>query len=129
LAGALREVGASGASQAIAQQIDRLLLPSEPDRSTLVGSCIRFRDQLSERFPHLAHRLGAALEAAGVREIRADGQAFDGRRHEAVGTVSTADPDLHDLVSQTVRCGYVDGDRVLRVPEVMIYRLEQDVPS
>lgn len=129
LARSLREVGVSGVSQAIAQQIDRLLAQYEPDRGTLVASCIRFRDQLSERSPQLADMLGNALETAGVREIRADGQAFDGRVHEAVGTTPTEDPSLHDLVSRTTRCGYLDGDHVLRVPRVAVYRFEEDAPS
>lgn len=129
LARSLREVSAGGASQAISQQIERLLSEGEPDRDALVASCVRFRDQLSERFPQLADTLRAALAAAGVHEVRADGQRFDGRVHEAVDTAPTADPGLHDLVAQTLRCGYVDGDRVVRVPRVVVYRLEQDVPS
>jgi hypothetical protein len=127
---ALRDLGASGVSEAISQQIDRLLTPQQPgggpDRGSLVASCVRFRDQLAERFPQQADLLGAALEAAGVRELLADGQPFDGRMHEAVETAPTDDPALHDVVSKTVRCGYVDGDHVLRVPRVVVYRLVGD---
>ncbi|GAA1294262.1 hypothetical protein Psi02_41850 [Planotetraspora silvatica] len=123
LAGSLREVADGRVSEALAQQIDRLLA-SEPGRDALVDACIRFRDQLSERHPFLAARLLDALGTAGVHEIRADGQPFDGRVHEAVEVVPTADPRLRDVVASTERPGYVDGDRVVRVPRVAVYRLE-----
>ncbi|GAA4583366.1 hypothetical protein GCM10023194_20480 [Planotetraspora phitsanulokensis] len=124
LTAALREVAAGGVSDALAQQIDRLLA-SEPGRDALVDACIRFRDQLGERQPLLADRLLDALGSAGVREIGADGQSFDGRVHEAVDVVPTADPRLQDVVAATERPGYVDGDRVVRVPRVSVYRLER----
>ncbi|GII27615.1 nucleotide exchange factor GrpE [Planotetraspora mira] len=124
LAGSLREVADGGVSEALAQQIDRLLA-SEPGRDALVEACIRFRDQLGERHPFLAARLLEALGTAGVHEIRADGQPFDGRVHEAVEVVPTADPRLRDVVASTERPGYVDGDRVVRVPRVAVYRLER----
>ncbi|GAA4567534.1 nucleotide exchange factor GrpE [Planotetraspora kaengkrachanensis] len=124
LTAALREIAAGGVSDALAQQIDRLLA-AEPGRDALVDACVRFRDQLGERHPLLADRLLDALGPAGVREIGADGQPFDGRVHEAVDVVPTADPRLHDVVASTERPGYVDGDRVVRVPRVSVYRLER----
>ncbi|GIH70120.1 nucleotide exchange factor GrpE [Sphaerimonospora thailandensis] len=121
---ALAGVAADGASQAVTQQIDRLLSAGSVDRDALVHACVRHRDQLSERFPHLDEQLCAALESVGVLEVRVDGQRFDARVHEAVDLSPTADPGLHDIVARTTRCGYVDGDRVLRVPRVVVYRLE-----
>ncbi|MBO3749034.1 nucleotide exchange factor GrpE [Streptosporangiaceae bacterium NEAU-GS5] len=122
---ALREVAASGASQAVTQQIQRLLAEG-PGREALVQACVRYRDLLADRYPQLAGTLAAALAASGVRETHADGQPFDGRLHEAVDVAPTADPRLHDRVARTVRCGYVDGDRILRVPTVVVYRLSQE---
>ncbi|WP_214108835.1 nucleotide exchange factor GrpE [Acrocarpospora catenulata] len=118
---ALAEVAASGASAAISEQIDRLLA-GPAGRDELARACVRFRDQLAGRFPAQADRLAAALATAGIREVRAEGQPFDGRVHEAVDTTPTDDPRLHDTVSATIRTGYVDGERVLRVPRVVVYR-------
>jgi hypothetical protein len=127
LEGALREVAGSGASQAVTQQIERLMA-EPPGRDALVQACIRYRDLLAERHPALAETLSAALQASGVRETTAEGQLFDGRLHEAVDVQPTADPRLHDRVARTVRWGYADGDRVLRVPQVIVYRLSPEEP-
>ncbi|GAA0377846.1 hypothetical protein Acor_43800 [Acrocarpospora corrugata] len=126
LARALAEVAAGGPSPAVAQQIERLL-ETRPDRAALALACARFRDQLGERSPDLAELLGAALAAAGISEVRPDGEPFDGERHEAVDTAPTDDPDAHDTIAETVRAGYLDGAEVLRVPQVVVYR--RDPPS
>ncbi|WP_432924386.1 nucleotide exchange factor GrpE [Microbispora sp. CA-135349] len=120
---ALEYVAGSGASRAVSEQIERLLADGPPDRDALVQACIRHRDQLSARFPGLGERLHDALHTVGVREVRAVGRRFDGRVHESVRVTPTTDPAMHDLVAETTRCGYVDGDRVLRVPRVVVYRL------
>ncbi|GIH24547.1 hypothetical protein Aph01nite_28570 [Acrocarpospora phusangensis] len=126
LARALAEVAAGEPSQAVTQQIERLLA-EEPGREALALACARFRDQLAGRFPELADLLGAALAEAGVSEVRPDGEPFDGELHEAVDTAPTEDPDAHGTIAETVRAGYLDGDQVLRVPQVVVYR--QDPPS
>ncbi|GAA1007142.1 hypothetical protein Aple_017140 [Acrocarpospora pleiomorpha] len=123
LARALTEVAAGGASPAVSQQIERLLAEGR-DRVALALACARFHDQLSERFPELAELLAAALVEAGIQEVRPDGLPFDGELHEAVDTTPTDDPDAHDTVAETVRAGYLDGDQVLRVPQVVVYRRE-----
>ncbi|WP_169950697.1 nucleotide exchange factor GrpE [Microbispora sp. H11081] len=122
---ALLNVRAAGVSDAIGQQIERLLAYSEPSRDDLVQACVRYRDQLHTRYPQLAGHLLNALRASGVREVLADGQPFDGRLHEAVDVVPTDEPWLENTVASTERCGYVDGDHVVRVPRVIVYRLRQ----
>ncbi|MEU4831812.1 nucleotide exchange factor GrpE [Streptosporangium sp. NPDC023615] len=119
---ALAEVAGSGISPALAQQVERLLAEGHPGREALVTACIGYRDQLAERHPRLAGTLLDGLNRAGVREIVADGQRFDPRLHEASGTEPAPRPDLHDLVAETVRQGYADGERVVRVPRVTVYR-------
>ncbi|MEU8381988.1 nucleotide exchange factor GrpE [Streptosporangium sp. NPDC048865] len=122
LAGALAEVAGSGVSAALAQQVERLLAGGHPGREALVTACAGYRDQLAERHPRLAGTLLEALNRAGVREIVADGRRFDPRLHEATGTEATGRPELHDIVAETVRWGYADGERVIRVPQVVVYR-------
>ncbi|MFF3439328.1 nucleotide exchange factor GrpE [Streptosporangium sp. NPDC002721] len=122
LAGALAEVAGSGVSAALAQQVERLLAGGHPGREALVAACVGYRDQLAERHPRLAGTLLEALNRAGVREIVADGRRFDPRLHEATGTEAAGRPELHDIVAETVRWGYADGERVIRVPQVVVYR-------
>ncbi|MET8336410.1 nucleotide exchange factor GrpE [Streptosporangium canum] len=122
MAEALAEVAGSGISQALAQQVQRLFAEGPPGREALVEACIGCRDQIAERHPRLAGTLLDGLNRAGVREIVADGQRFDPRVHEAFGTEPTERPELHDVVAETVKRGYADGDRVIRVPQVAVYR-------
>ncbi|OUC94712.1 nucleotide exchange factor GrpE [Streptosporangium minutum] len=122
MAEALAEVAGSGISQALAQQVERLFAEGPPGREALVEACIGCRDQIAERHPRLAGTLLDGLNRAGVREIVADGQRFDPRAHEAFGTEPTERPELHDVVAETVKRGYADGDRVIRVPQVVVYR-------
>lgn len=122
MAEALAEVAGSGISQALAQQVERLFAEGPPGREALVEACIGCRDQIAERHPRLAGTLLDGLNRAGVREIVADGQRFDPRVHEAFGTEPTERPELHDVVAETVKRGYADGDRVIRVPQVAVYR-------
>ncbi|MGJ6961861.1 nucleotide exchange factor GrpE [Streptosporangium sp. G11] len=129
LAGALAEVAGSGISAALTQQVERLLAGGRPGREALVTACVGYRDQLAERHPRLAGTLLEALNRAGVREIVADGQRFDPRLHEAAGTETAGRPELHDIVAETVRRGYADGERVIRVPQVVVYRHEPPDPE
>ncbi|MGW4423754.1 nucleotide exchange factor GrpE [Streptosporangium sp. NPDC004631] len=121
---ALAEVAGSGISQALTQQVERLFAQGRPERAALVESCIGCLDQIAERHPRLAGTLLDALHRAGVREIVADGRRFDPRLHEAFGTEPTARPELHGVVAETVKRGYADGDHVIRVPKVAVYRHE-----
>ncbi|GAA2335584.1 nucleotide exchange factor GrpE [Dactylosporangium salmoneum] len=122
LAQALRDVAGSGISAALTQQADRLLARLGVTRAELVQAAVRFRDQLLERDPRAAARLLDALHDAGVRETVVEGVRVDGQRHEVVGSVPAPTPTLHDTVAETTQCGYVDGDRVLRLPKVLVYR-------
>ncbi|WP_068924088.1 nucleotide exchange factor GrpE [Planobispora rosea] len=126
---ALAEVAGSGISQALTQQVERLFAGGRPGRQALVEACIGYRDQIAERHPQLAGTLLDGLHRAGVREIVADGRPFDPRLHEAFGTEPTDRPELHDIVAETIKQGYTDGDHVIRVPQVAVYRYEPAAPE
>ncbi|MGQ0778212.1 MAG: nucleotide exchange factor GrpE [Pseudonocardiales bacterium] len=121
LAEALRAVAAVAPGAAIRQQIERLL-EADVSRDDLLLACIRYRDQLAERDPATGNRLLAALRGVGVDEIRVDGELFDTRHHESVDVTPAPRPELHDHVAQTTRLGYRDGARVVRLPQVVVYR-------
>ncbi|MFC4062069.1 nucleotide exchange factor GrpE [Planomonospora corallina] len=122
LADALTEVARSGISSALTQRVERLFADGHPGRQALIDACIDCRDQIEERHPNLSGLLLDGLNRAGVREIVADGEHFDPRRHEAFGAEPTDRPELHDTVAETVKRGYADGDHVIRVPQVAVYR-------
>lgn len=61
-------------------------------------------------------KFNAVLEAAGVTEIAAEGEAFDPNLHEAVGYV----PGPEGQVVHHLERGYAIGDRVVRPARVMV---------
>jgi hypothetical protein len=123
LTAVLRTLAAAGVSAAISQQIERLLSRPDVGREALVQAVVRYRDQLAGT--EWERELLTALNAAGISEIRvADGEVFDGRSHEAADSVAAPTPHHHDRIAQTVRCGYLDHDRVLRPPRVVVYRAD-----
>ncbi|WP_018681486.1 nucleotide exchange factor GrpE [Actinokineospora enzanensis] len=121
LADALRDVAERAPGDAIRQQVARLL-DEEPKRDALVLACVRYRDQLGARLPELAARLYGAMSRVGVEEVRCEGELFDPTRHTATATVTATRADQHDRVAETVRPGYLDNGRVVRFPEVVVYR-------
>jgi hypothetical protein len=70
----------------------------------------------------LARRLGKVLEYEGVELLEAEGR-FDYRFQEIIDVRATTDPDADERVSETVRPGYVLGDRVLRPQQVVVWQL------
>lgn len=119
----LLTVADRGASPGITEQIQRLVT-AQPSRRQLIDASIRFRDQLRTKDPTSAAALLESLRDGGVHQLRSDGARFDPRVHEAVDTVVTADEYRHDHVAETLRPGYVDGDRTVRAAEVILFRYE-----
>ena len=89
-------------------------------RAGLVEALISLRDQLPSEA--LADEAQRALAAAGITEIRPDGEVFDPARHRATDQVTAADVQAHNRVTATERVGYADGERVIRLPEVVVAR-------
>lgn len=118
---ALRQLAVAAPGAAIRQQIERLL-DAGAGRDDLLLACIRYRDQLAEQDPATGDRLLAALRSVGVKEIRGDGELFTPCHHESVDVTTTPRSELHDQVAQTTRLGYRDGARVVRLPQVVVYR-------
>jgi hypothetical protein len=124
----LRRLAAGGVGAEITQQVDRLFARPDVTRDALVAATVHFRDQLAGT--GWEHELLTALNMAGVGEIRvAEGEIFDGRSHEAVDRVPAPASDRHDRIAQVVRCGYLDEDRVLRPPRVVVYRADGPAPD
>jgi molecular chaperone GrpE (heat shock protein) len=51
-----------------------------------------------------------------------DGEPFDPDLHNPVGTEPTDEPGQHLRIAGTVRAGYVDHGRLVRCPDVIVYR-------
>jgi GrpE protein len=71
--------------------------------------------------PEYAWQAANVLESAGVEQILADGKAFDPAFHYAVGTESTPDAALHDVVARTIKPGWADRERVVVPARVVVY--------
>lgn len=92
-------------------------------RRKLVSTCIAVGDQVGSEM--LQDRIADALEEVGVRPFRPDGERFDPNHHRAAGKVPAESPDQDGLIAMTQRPGYVDGDEVIRLPEVLVWRAEK----
>jgi len=90
-------------------------------RATLVTAAIAAIDLAQNE--GLREQLTRALEQAGVTQVAPDGVPFDPQQHHAVDRLPTHDPAQHNTV-MTDRAGWVDGGRVLRLPDVIVYRNE-----
>lgn len=90
------------------------------DRQALIQLCLYALDRA--RSGGVVERIEQGLAVIGVVALRPDGQRFDPAVHEAGGAVETDDPALDGLVAETEVVGFVDHERLLRVPVVMVYK-------
>jgi molecular chaperone GrpE len=99
---------------------------STAERARLVASCADLADRLRDHQPALYMVLTRDLAAVGVTMEAADGEPFDERRHNPVGTEPTSDPAADLRVAATVRLGYLDHGSVVRTPDVIVYKAAAD---
>jgi hypothetical protein len=95
---------------------------SRTDRAVLVEFCVDLERLLPQ--PALREKVHRALARVGVTAEVPTGAPFDPDRHCAVGTVPTADPDRHDRIASVESCGFRDGERELRNPDVVVWRYD-----
>ncbi len=92
-----------------------------PDRSaSLIGSLI----DLADRVPSEALRVEivGALARAGVQSIEVPaGTPFDAAMMRGVGSAPAPEPAAVGRVATTDRPGFRDGQRVIRLPDVVVY--------
>jgi hypothetical protein len=104
---------------------DRPAPPDErwrTDRGVLVEFCVELEGLLPQ--PALREKVHRALARVGVTADVPTGALFDPERHCAVGTVPTSDPDRHDRIATVESCGFRDGERELRNPDVVVWRYD-----
>jgi hypothetical protein len=93
------------------------------DRRRLVQELIDVRDHVSSEA--LRASIGSALAEVGVLELSVPaGTTFDPQLHKGVDRVATDDPGLDRTVSETERPGYADRGETVRLPEVVVRRLD-----
>lgn len=87
-------------------------------RAALVGGLVDLLPQLPEA---VAWQAENTLTQAGVRQVVPDGEFVDPKRHHVVGTELPPDVARVNTVARTIRPGYVDGDRFVTHPKVVVY--------
>jgi hypothetical protein len=92
----------------------------DPDRASLVQTCIYLRDRVTSTA--LATRLDQTLAQVGVRPVVPTGQRFDPSHHEAGGALPTADDKLVGTIAAVEAPGYADRGMLLRPPVVTVYQ-------
>jgi GrpE len=112
---------ARGLRRAMGAAPERGPLASERDR--LISLCIDLRDRLGAG--GLGNRIGQELASVGVTTVDPAGGAFDAKAQVAVGVEVTADRILDGTIAQVEELGYMDRDRVLRLPSVIVWRLRR----
>lgn len=92
-------------------------------RALLVQTIIDVGDQVSSEA--VRAQLAESLQRVGVVPQRVDaGTPFDPHRHRGVQAVPAANPAANGTVAACDRPGWVDGERTIRLPEVVVYRWE-----
>jgi len=119
LAGALA-AGSLALLLAPRQPVQPAATGSDPDRASLVQTCIYLRDRVTSTA--LASRLDQALTEVGVATLEPDGERFDPGRHEAGGTVPTTEDALVGTIAAVETPGYADRGVLLRAPIVTVYQ-------
>lgn len=95
--------------------------PAGRQRRLLVVALIDLRDRLQSEA--LRTEIGAKLAEVGVTEIVVGrGELFDAQRHRGVDAEDTDDAALDQKVAATERPGFLDGDVVIRPPDVVVFR-------
>lgn len=81
-------------------------------------------EQLTAGVKQTAESFRAALKAAGVEPLVAQGELFDPELHEAVETIP-AEPEFDGKVMKVYTTGYRMGERLLRPARVAVGRAEK----
>jgi hypothetical protein len=95
-----------------------------PGATFLAGEVVGLLDAAPS--DSMRYRIRRMLSDAGVVEYAADGEVFDPERHNVVDVEWTDDPARESRVARTLRPGFADGPRILRVADVLVYRGSQD---
>lgn len=133
LAGALRELEAAkarvtrDARQATDEMRSKLveeLLPllDNLDRTIQAAEDSGDAPAVVEGVRLVRSQFQAVLDRYGVERVDATHRRFDPAVHEAVSTVTVAQPTGHNLVIEQLAPGYRFGDRLLRPAKVVVGR-------
>ena len=95
------------------------------DRAIEAGDSAATDDALLQGVKLVRQQLMATLDAHGVTQIDAAGEAFDPTLHDAVSTVPVTAKAEHDTVIDVVRIGYRVGDEILRPASVTVGKYEE----
>ncbi|MEK7426299.1 MAG: hypothetical protein AAB131_20945 [Actinomycetota bacterium] len=112
-----------GAVPATPTQVPAPPMPAPPsaDRTQgLVAALIDLSDRMSSQA--LRAEIIATLDRAGVQAVDvAVGEPFDATRMRGVSGAPTTDASWVGRVAGTDRCGFRDGARIIRLPDVVVY--------
>ena len=110
----------------VVRAVPRGRAPEPPDaaaeRDAILRACLDLSDWLRDAAPTAWSRLVRDLAAIGVDVQIPDGAPFDAEAHDAVGTQAAADRAQDMTVAETVSSGFTDRGRMLRRPQVVVYR-------
>jgi hypothetical protein len=95
----------------------------QAERDALATMCIQLADVVRDNPAQFA-QIQQGLARAGYQLVDPTGLRFDSQRHEGLQTRPTTDPALDMIIAATARFGYHRNDRIVRLPEVVVYRYQ-----
>jgi molecular chaperone GrpE (heat shock protein) len=101
---------------------DLLPIIDDLDRAVAHAANVRGAEPLADGIAMSRSRFLAGLEAHGITKVEPHDVPFDPNEAEAIRVDPVDDPDLHNVVTETLQPGYRLGDRVLRPARVAVGR-------
>ena len=96
---------------AVYDDLGRALTVSSDDPSQLIPGIQAVRESLRRN-----------LEALGIAEIGAKGEAFNPDLHEALTAVPTPDEGAANTIAEVVQTGFVKAERLVRPARVVVFQ-------
>jgi hypothetical protein len=99
----------------------------ETAREKLVDACVWTYESSPSRA--VKRHVADALHDVGVELLEPAGEPFDAARHDPVGEEVTAPGAVAGNVARTLRPGVLDGGRVLRPAQVVVFAYAKGRPT
>lgn len=90
------------------------------DRAIANNETVDDPEVLKAGFNLIHSKLKALLDAKGLKEMKAKGEAFDPELHEAIANVPAPSEELKGKVIEDVERGYFLNDKVIRYAKVVV---------
>lgn len=109
-------------SKAAGIEIINALIPVVDDFSRAMKQMESSQDlqALQEGVKLIQQKLGAVLEARGLKQMKSIGEIFNPELHEAIAEIPAPDETFRGKVVDEIECGYYLNDKIIRHAKVVV---------